>query len=220
MFLGAPQRGVLLRKQAAQRCANKQPLTPQCRNPNTLLNPGDLFTVNPAIIPFINQVQPKGQQAGGAAKKAAAAEAEEVEEVEEAVEESAEAAEAAAEEGAPVESTGSPQPASSASSASPAARKYDTPRKQSKVSDHFRLPAYAEPHLFVPAYLLPSYLTCSAVYVRHPTARAAYSEIPSPYDAAGPLMSMTWEWYQKVAPRMRPRRRARLLGPERRNDRK
>lgn len=84
----------------------------------------------------------------------------------------------------------------------------------------FRLPDYAQAHIFVPAYILPSYLTCSAVYIRHPTARPGYSEIPSPYDADGPLMSLSWEWYQRVAPRMKETRRARLLGPQRLNDRK
>lgn len=86
-----------------------------------------------------------------------------------------------------------------------------------KPSSFFTLPPYASPHIFVPAYLLPSYLTCSAVYVRHPTARPGYSEIPSPYDAGGELMSLGWEWFKRKAPRMRGRRE-RWLGPERRND--
>lgn len=84
----------------------------------------------------------------------------------------------------------------------------------------FVLPDYAQPHMFVPAYLLPSYLTCSAVYIRHPTARPGYSEIPTPFDAGGDINSGTWEWYQRVAPRMRPNRRARLMDPQRTNDRK
>jgi hypothetical protein len=87
----------------------------------------------------------------------------------------------------------------------------------SPATSHFTLPPYAAPHIFVPAYLLPSYLTCSAVYVRHPTARPGYSEIPSPFDAGGELMSLGWEWFSKNAPRMRGRRE-RWLGPERRND--
>ena len=62
---------------------------------------------------------------------------------------------------------------------------------------YFTLPAYAAPHLFVPAYLEPNFKTCSAVYVRHPTARPGYSEIPSPYDADGEIMSLAWEWFKK-----------------------
>jgi hypothetical protein len=62
---------------------------------------------------------------------------------------------------------------------------------------YFTLPAYASPHLFVPAYLEPNFKTCSAVYVRHPTARPGYSEIPSPYDADGEIMSLAWEWFKK-----------------------
>ena len=71
------------------------------------------------------------------------------------------------------------------------------------ATSHFTLPPYASPHIFVPAYLLPSYLTCSAVYVRHPTARPGYSEIPTPFDAGGQLMSLSWEWFKRKAPRMR-----------------
>jgi len=96
----------------------------------------------------------------------------------------------------------------------------DVPFSVDANGTHFTLPDYASPHIFVPAYILPSYLTCSAVYVRHPTARPGYSEIPSPYDAGGEVNSLTWEWYQRVAPRMRPNRRARLMNPQREQDRK
>lgn len=84
---------------------------------------------------------------------------------------------------------------------------------------YFNLPPYAQPHIFIPAYLLPSFLTCSAVYVRHPTARPGYSEIPSPYDADGEVMSLGWEFFKRVAPRMRGRRE-RWMDPERSQDRK
>lgn len=88
-----------------------------------------------------------------------------------------------------------------------------------KPTTHFNLPAFAGPNIFVPAYLLPSYLTCSAVYVRHPTARPGYSEIPSPFDAGGELMSLGWEWFSKRAPRMRGRKE-RWMNPQRTQDRK
>jgi hypothetical protein len=67
------------------------------------------------------------------------------------------------------------------------------------------LPDYAAPFLFIPAYLEVSFVTCSAVYVRDPTARKDYSELPTPYDADGELMRLAWEWYAKVRPRMRGR---------------
>lgn len=92
--------------------------------------------------------------------------------------------------------------------------------KSDKPTTFFHLPDYASPNIFVPAYILPSYLTCSAVYVRHPTARPNYSEIPTPFDADGPLQSLTWEWFQQVAPRMKPQRRARLMNPQRTQDRR
>lgn len=94
-----------------------------------------------------------------------------------------------------------------------------SPSSDPAADSYFTLPPYASAHIFVPAYVLPSYLTCSAVYVRHPTARPGYSEIPSPYDADGELMSLGWEWFKRVAPNMR-KRRHRLMDPQRIKDRK
>jgi hypothetical protein len=70
----------------------------------------------------------------------------------------------------------------------------------------FQLPDYATPFIFVPAYLEVSFPTCSTVYLRHPTARPGYSEIPTPYDADGEIVRLAWEWYAKVRPRMRSKR--------------
>jgi hypothetical protein len=67
----------------------------------------------------------------------------------------------------------------------------------------FYLPQYASPWLFIPAYIEPNFLTCSAIYVRHPTARPGYSEIPTPYDADGEVVRFAWEWYVKRRPRVR-----------------
>jgi hypothetical protein len=67
----------------------------------------------------------------------------------------------------------------------------------------FHLPPYSAPFLFIPAYIEPSFATCSAIYVRHPTARPGYSEIPTPYDADGEVIRLAWEWYAKVRPRLR-----------------
>lgn len=67
----------------------------------------------------------------------------------------------------------------------------------------FNLPPYAAPFLFIPPYIEVSFATCSAIFVRRPTARYNYSEIPSPYEADGEIMRLSWEWYNKVRPRMR-----------------
>lgn len=67
----------------------------------------------------------------------------------------------------------------------------------------FYLPHYASPWLFIPAYIEPNFATCSAVYVRHPTARPGYSEIPTPYDADGDVIRFAWEWYANSRPRIR-----------------
>lgn len=80
-------------------------------------------------------------------------------------------------------------------------------REDGSANGHtFHLPDYAAPFIFVPAYLEVSFPTCSAVYLRHPTARPGYSEIPTPYDADGEVVRLAWEWYAKVRPRMRSRR--------------
>ena len=79
--------------------------------------------------------------------------------------------------------------------------------KEKKARDRgltpFQLPPFASPWIFVPAYLEVSYNTCSAIYVRHPTARPGYSEIPTPYDADGYVVRFAWEWYTRVRPRIR-----------------
>ncbi|KZV96398.1 alpha-L RNA-binding motif-containing protein [Exidia glandulosa HHB12029] len=71
----------------------------------------------------------------------------------------------------------------------------------------FQLPEFAAPFIFVPAYLEVSYPTCSVIYVRHPTARAGYSEIPTPYDADGEIMRLAWEWYAIRRPRVRSKKK-------------
>ena len=75
----------------------------------------------------------------------------------------------------------------------------------SRALTPFSLPHYASPFLFIPAYIEPSFATCSAIYVRHPTARPGYSEIPTPYDADGALVRYAWEWYVQRRPRLRSR---------------
>jgi hypothetical protein len=78
-------------------------------------------------------------------------------------------------------------------------------RRQAR-QPRFRLPSYASPFIFIPAYLEVSFSTCSAIYLRHPTARPGYSEIPTPYDADGELVRLAWEWYARVRPRLRSKR--------------
>jgi hypothetical protein len=168
----------------------------QIRNANTLLNPGDVFTVNAAVIPFLQK--PKADKSAEAAETAESADENAEESATQEAGSAAESAEATADstESATAEATETTETAASSS----------TPAKTSKepeATSWFNLPPFAQAHIFVPAYLLPSYLTCSAVYVRHPTARAGYSEIPSPYDAGGDLMALGWEWYSRKAPRMR-----------------
>lgn len=78
-------------------------------------------------------------------------------------------------------------------------------RRSSKKSDltPFYPPPYSAPFMFIPAYLEVSFLACSAIYLRHPTARPNYSEIPTPYDADGEVIRLAWEWYSRTRPRIR-----------------
>ncbi|KIK63918.1 hypothetical protein GYMLUDRAFT_221070 [Collybiopsis luxurians FD-317 M1] len=82
----------------------------------------------------------------------------------------------------------------------------------------FHLPEYASPWLFVPAYIEPNFATCSAVYVRHPTARPGYSEIPTPYDADGEVIRFAWEWYSRIRPRIRSKTRLARMPEDRAYD--
>ncbi|KAJ8580597.1 hypothetical protein M405DRAFT_834014, partial [Rhizopogon salebrosus TDB-379] len=54
----------------------------------------------------------------------------------------------------------------------------------------FNPPKYASPIVFIPAHVEVSFPTCSAIYVRHPTTRPGYSEIPTPYDADGEVIRL------------------------------
>jgi hypothetical protein len=83
------------------------------------------------------------------------------------------------------------------------AKPYSLAFRSKKGLTPFNLPDYASPFLFVPGYLEPSFKTCSVIYVRHPTARPGYSEIPTPYDADGEIVRFAWEWYAKRRPKIR-----------------
>jgi ribosomal protein S4 len=98
--------------------------------------------------------------------------------------------------------TGEENPKTASTSISPSPQK-----------DKFRFPVYASPFLFLPAYIEANFSTCSAVYVRHPTARPGYSEIPTPYDADGEVVRFAWEWYSKRRPRS-PKPNSKWKSPE------
>ena len=76
---------------------------------------------------------------------------------------------------------------------------------------HFHLPDHAAPFIFIPTYLEVSFNVCSAVYVRHPTARPNYSELPTPYDADGEVVRFAWEWYVRNRPRIRSKRQYSMM---------
>jgi hypothetical protein len=156
------------------------------------LNPGDVFTVNPRAISFLWKGPDKPPPKLVKSK--------------------------------PETPTPTPSPTKSkgrkakASKATPSPEPPAPPAPTAEPETYLNLPPFAQASLFVPAYILPSFLTCSAVYVRHPTARNNYSEIPSPYDAGGELMALAWEWYKGKAIRMRSKT-TRWMNPQRTRER-
>jgi hypothetical protein len=148
-----------------------------------------MITVEPSAIRFLQAPSSSSADAGSSSKVAA---------TEEPAPEAAEAAEG--EKSYPALSTRIEE---------------TTPAPQT----HFKLPEYAAPWIFIPAYAEVSFPTCSAVYVRHPTARAEYSEIPTPYDADGEVVRLAWEWYARVRPRTRSKRQLARM-PENRQEKR
>ncbi|CBQ69435.1 related to ribosomal protein S4 precursor, mitochondrial [Sporisorium reilianum SRZ2] len=193
----------------------------KCSNPNQLLQPGDLISVEPSAVPMLSKQladKAKAQKINDAvsgeadATEAAQAEATEAPEESKATESTSEASEASeASDAAAV-----PASESSAESSEPSADKGKNREKTLAPGVlPFTLPDYAAPFLFIPPYLEVSFTTCSAIYVRHPTivpykagadAKARWTfrtDLPSPYPAGGELYSMAWEHYTRNAPRTR-----------------
>ena len=181
-------------------------------NPGVLLEPGDIFTVNPKEMyllrkdnqPFAKQ-QPKSE--------ASATEPEAAEESAEAAMSEETSAEAISTEASSESSTTEASTEASSSSTEASTSTAETPSKPASPAKKprsstlpgqpFSLPDYAAPFIFIPAYLEVSFSTCSSIYVRDPTARPGYSEIASPYDADGELMRFGWEYYKGVGRRRR-----------------
>ncbi|EUC60336.1 S4 RNA-binding domain protein [Rhizoctonia solani AG-3 Rhs1AP] len=178
-------------------------------NPNVLLEPGDMVSVDPSAIDMLKVVQPPVEET----------QKQQVDETATSALESEGQVEASASETEDKPNT--PSDSSSASSSATTSAKpksalgdlpktFINPETKATVLNHrgtsFSLPAYASPQLFIPAYIEPAFNTCSAVYVRHPTARSGYSEIPSPFGADGEVMRFAWEWYKRHRPRMRSKK--------------
>jgi hypothetical protein len=152
----------------------------QHQNANTRLAPGDMVSVDPKVIRFLQPraevvVENEDDQEGGATK---------------------------GEEDSSAANTKADTPSKTNSVAASSSSLIKKTTSKSDLTP-FHLPDYASPFIFVPAYLEVSFPTCSTIYLRHPSARPGYSEIPTPYDADGEIVRLAWEWYSKVRPRMR-----------------
>ncbi|KAH9855479.1 alpha-L RNA-binding motif-containing protein [Lenzites betulinus] len=169
-------------------------------NPNTRLAPGDMVSVDPAAIRFLkDRPEPEDELAE---------EADDTSQVTaNATEDEASSSEAY--EDAEAQGTAEAPEASETKSTPEEPKRIHSSRTPSTVPTvgpgltPFSLPAYASPFMFIPAYLEPSFATCSVIYLRHPTARPGYSEIPTPWDADGEIVRLTWEWYSKRRMRIR-----------------
>ncbi len=164
--------------------------------PNTRLAPGDMVHVDPKAIRFLKSPHGdfddviKGNQENRQADEKASSKAATPEDRKD-VEENAD----------------QPKEKEGTTAATPSENATKDVVNESKSNENgitpFFLPPYASPWLFIPAYIEVSFSTCTAIYVRHPTARPGYSEIPTPYDADGTLIRYAWEWYVQRRPRMR-----------------
>ncbi|KAI9069392.1 alpha-L RNA-binding motif-containing protein [Trametes sanguinea] len=170
-------------------------------NPNTRLAPGDMVSVDPKAIRFLQERPEPIEEVEEDAEQAEETEAQAVEET---------AEEDAAEESTETESTSESSEPEAESKKSKARKSSHSDRQSSRYTagagsdlTPFHLPPYASPFLFIPAYLEPSFTTCSVIYLRHPTARPGYSEIPTPWDADGEVVRLAWEWYSKRRMRIR-----------------
>ncbi|KAI0777420.1 hypothetical protein BD413DRAFT_516507 [Trametes elegans] len=166
-------------------------------NANTRLAPGDMVSVDPRAIPFLRP-RPEPKEEAEQAEKAETQEA--AEEDADSVKEKTASEEATAE--AASESAEESKPETKTLKKSRYSKDY-SPLPSGKNLTPFHLPDYAAPFIFIPAYLEPSFATCSVIYLRHPTARPGYSEIPTPWDADGEIVRLTWEWYSKRRMRIR-----------------
>ncbi|CAG8726059.1 7132_t:CDS:2, partial [Acaulospora colombiana] len=179
-----------------------------CKSPGKKLEPGDMISVEPTAISFLQQSAPNAHMRTSELP------------VEETIPEEQEPTENSEFEASATESNESVDEVAATEIEETEAQVHESKycqklegRKEAEeqaayhdtLGFQLKIPDYAAPFLFVPAYLEVSFVTCSAVYVRHPTARKNYSELPTPYEADGELMRLAWEWYVKVRPRMRGR---------------
>lgn len=191
----------------------------------TLLNPGDLLSVEPNAIPMLSKDLARRadeQEAADLALNARRSATIDSEVDESATTTSAKDQAKAESEAHDVDTDISTEPIVEASpetlSASNGKGKGKAEEKREKDQLlpgvlPFNLPAFAAPFLFVPPYLEVSFTTCSAVYIRHPTITPAsarqkqqvqyHTDIPSPYPATGDMYSLAWELYARDAPRIR-----------------
>lgn len=172
----------------------------QVKNANVRLNPGDMVSVDPKAMTILHPTQTKTTPATEATTTPAD-------------EDSSEAT--------PPSTSTSPESEANTEANSETEPKIDSASPQVPITSPkgaqekptFKFPPYSAPFLFLPAYIEANFATCSAIYVRHPTARPGYSEIPTPYDADGEVIRFAWEWYSKVRPRT-PRKNSRWKSPE------
>ncbi|KAG6844851.1 hypothetical protein H0H87_003094 [Tephrocybe sp. NHM501043] len=171
------------------------------QNANTRLAPGDMVSVNPSAIRFFKPPNgPNWFDVNNYAKHVRDVDAKLDKEARKAAEKVDEASKPTAGEEAVIAAA---IESNKAKGSEESTELEPTPEPPKYSLTPFNLPHFASPWLFIPAYIEPSFSTCSAIYVRHPTARPGYSEIPTPYDADGEVVRFAWEWYAERRTRIR-----------------
>lgn len=168
-----------------------------CNHPNYMLNPGDMFAVDPEMV-LVATGQPKGEDVEGANfAQSESARKVKTEQAKDAMEELTASVEKVSLEGeaggeakkeAPKrtpkhELKGGNPYASDPNNAIDASKPYATPWRPKDLM---------APFAFIPRYLEVNHSICHAVYLRHPICKPGESEIPSPFPLATHKAAYTW----------------------------
>lgn len=152
----------------------------QMKNAGYLLQPGDLFEVEPAAV-IMNVSPPRAPQIRreeGEEEEAASATAEE---------ETSQNGESSGDQSAETDA---------APAATPLTRSMKAKKAWEEIGETRFVPKdYMSAFAFLPVYLEVSYETCSAVYLRDPVARPGNVEVPS--HLPNSVHALAANWYQR-----------------------
>ncbi|KAJ3316718.1 mitochondrial 37S ribosomal protein nam9 [Blyttiomyces sp. JEL0837] len=187
-----------------------------CRFPSRSLNPGDMVTINPKVIPTLippsqkatkaeeetseEKVEAKEEAAKEeksvkvAAEESSAKDAKEATTATEDAKETVEGEAKTPEVTTTASSDSTDSPVTKFKSASESQKEKDT--KENPGALPFNYIPWMAPFMFVPEYLEVCYLTTSVVYLRSPLPQPDRVEIPSPMPPD--VHALAYEWYSSI----------------------